>query len=111
MLDKILEMHLILLAFTLTICYLALIRFKMHLKSNSSSTLGKRLKTNIALMIFTINKNIYIYICFGKDKIDNKVKFSRTKLPKAESNGSMEKRIAKWIERKMKCKVIVKMGR
>lgn len=60
MLDKILEMHLILLAFTLTICYLALIRFKMHLKSNSSSTLGKRLKTNIALMIFTINKNIYI---------------------------------------------------
>lgn len=62
MLDKILEMHLILLAFTLTICYLALIRFKMHLKSNSSSTLGKRLKTNIALVIFTINKNIYIYI-------------------------------------------------
>ena len=62
MLDKILEMHLILLAFTLTICYLALIRFKMHLKSNSSSTLGKRLKTNIALMIFTINKNIYIYL-------------------------------------------------
>lgn len=61
MLDKILEMHLILLAFTLTICYLALIRFKMHLKSNSSSTLGKRLKTNIALMIFTINKNIYIF--------------------------------------------------
>lgn len=60
MLDKILEMHLILLAFTLTICYLALIRFKMHLKSNSSSTLGKRLKTNIALIIFTINKNIYI---------------------------------------------------
>lgn len=61
MLDKILEMHLILLAFTLTICYLALIRFKMHLKSNSSSTLGKRLKTNIALIIFTINKNIYIF--------------------------------------------------
>lgn len=69
------------LAFTLTICYLALI-LKCISNGILLQLLIKELKTNIILIIFTINNNIYIFL-FQKDKIDNK--FFRIKV---EGNGS-----------------------
>lgn len=69
------------LAFTLAICYLALI-LKCISNGILLQLLIKELKTNIILIIFTINNNIYIFL-FQKDKIDNK--FFRIKV---EGNGS-----------------------